>query len=92
MSEMKKKLYAYNLQDTKVYNYENFLLVLKTHGLPHSEKWVRKAESLGKIPSPRLPTISSIKSAKVYTGKLIKKIIKSLLLGIENSNFAEKVV
>ena len=84
----KKTLYLQDLQDNVVYSYSDFKLVLKSHGLPHSDPSVIKMERRGLMVSPRLPTAKSEKSPKVYTGRQVKEIVEKLLKEIEHKNFA----
>ena len=79
-----------NLSNTRVYTYKEFQEVLKSHKLPHSDPSIRKMENKSLIPFGRLPTANSNRSAKVYTGIMIKQAIRNLLDNIEGKVLKKK--
>ena len=82
MTEVK---YSEELRDDKIYSLKDFIQVLNTHGFPGSPYWIKQIEREGFIIPSVLPTSSSIKSSKIYTGLQIKSCIKKLIDTVQNS-------
>lgn len=62
------------LEDDKAYSVSYLSAALKLHQLPYSVWWIKRAERKGMLPRPGVSSYQ-----RMYTGALIKELIKSLL-------------
>lgn len=72
-----------SLDDDVIYTYQEFRQVLEAHNIPNSAPYIRKMEKIGLFRSPRLPSAENTKSAKRYTGRMIKEMVEGYLRAVE---------